>query len=445
MRNTHDLHPGLRPHRVMAVLVGMALLLTQCTDSFTGFSSESDSESKSNPAYHSPALTANSTLPGGALYEISLPPGGWSDLVIYAHGYVNPDEPLAIPDDDVDGTPISTIINSLGFAYATTSYRDNGLVIPDAVEDVKELLARFIELYGEPNLVYLVGPSEGGAVTTLAVEQNPGLFDAGFATCGPIGNFRKQLNYLGDFHVLFNYFFPGIDVGNPEGVPDEVINAWKAGTLQAEVSQALADRPGATEDLLNTAKVPADRSDPDAVIQAVLDVLRYNVLATNDAIAKLGGKPYGNKGKYYFGTGSFFGDWRLNRRVERFEADPLALQAIEESYQTSGRLSRPLVTMHTTGDNEVPYWHEPIYRTKTLFSGSTLKHLNIPILGRYGHCNFTIDEVLAGFSIMVYKATLHDLLVPSSLLPDEDGQRMLELSKVHGANPVVVPEPAFVP
>ena len=65
-------------------------------------------------------------------------------------------------------------------------------------------------------------------------------------------------------------------------------------------------------------------------------------------------------------------------------------------------LQRPLVTLHTLRDQQIPYWQEQIYALKTLASGSFLtRHLNIPI-DRFEHCNFTPDEVLASFAIMLF-------------------------------------------
>ena len=73
---------------------------------------------------------------------------------------------------------------------------------------------------------------------------------------------------------------------------------------------------------------------------------------------------------------------------------------IEANYQTSGNLSVPLVTLHTTGDPIVPYWHEIGYEWKTGATGSSFLHVNIPI-DRYGHCNFEAGEALYGFFILV--------------------------------------------
>ncbi len=49
----------------------------------------------------------------------------------------------------------------------------------------------------------------------------------------------------------------------------------------------------------------------------------------------------------------------------------------------------------------MPFWHEPLYDLKTFLSGAYLtRHLSIAI-DRYGHCNFTRDEGLFGFAVML--------------------------------------------
>ncbi|MBN2412091.1 hypothetical protein JXQ31_10405 [candidate division KSB1 bacterium] len=63
------------------------------------------------------------------MYRICMPAEWNSDLVIYAHGYVSPFEPLAIHDDEVDGVPVSAIITGMNYAFATSSYRENGPVV----------------------------------------------------------------------------------------------------------------------------------------------------------------------------------------------------------------------------------------------------------------------------------------------------------------------------
>ncbi len=379
---------------------------------------------------------AQGTQPSGALYEIRVPDAWNYDVVVYAHGYVRPQGPLALPADEVDGTPVHEIITSMGYAYAATSYRRNGLVVPDAVEDLLELVEIFEGAYPAVNHVLLVGVSEGGLITTLAVEKHPDVFDGGLTACGPIGDFRRQLNYVGDFRVVFDYFFPGIIPGSPVDIPQQVIDNWES-TYKPQVIAAIYASPHETEQLLAVTGAPIDEIDPSSVSNTVIGILEYNIFGTNDAIQQLGGQPFDNRWKFYRGSDN---DWRLNRRVQRFRADLAALSEIAANYQTSGRLSVPLSAIHTTGDEIVPYWHEPLYRIKVFRNGSGLYHSNIPVF-RYGHCNFAQAEVLAAFAVLVLKVTGADLLLAESVITSpHDRSQLLTISKDFGARPMIIPD-----
>jgi hypothetical protein len=128
------------------------------------------------------------------------------------------------------------------------------------------------------------------------------------------------------------------------------------------------------------------------------------VLATNDAIEKLGGQPFDNHDRVYAGSAN---DTQLNQVVQRFNSDSAALQDIDLNYQTTGLLTVPLVTLHTTLDQQVPYWHEPLYRVKVIQSDSLAFHQHVEV-NTYGHCNFSASDALGAFGklkTMVYSPT----------------------------------------
>lgn len=68
-------------------------------------------------------------------------------------------------------------------------------------------------------------------------------------------------------------------------------------------------------------------------------------------------------------------------------------------YETSGDLRIPVVSMHTTGDEIVPFAHELLYWSK-VHREDRGAFLPIPA-GRYGHCNFTATEIGLGFLFTV--------------------------------------------
>ena len=394
------LHSLRDSYRVLWMIVlGTSIFLVQCNDKMVNTdSAPNDLMVKQNPI-------SDNTLLSEPTHDIQKPEAWNGDLVIYAHGYVDPQRPLALPNDEIEGVQVATLVKNYGFAYATTSYPHNGLNGPEAVGDILDLLQEFVVANGEPKHVYLIGVSEGGLITTLTIEQYPQYFTAGVAGCGPIGDFRKQINYFGDFHVLFRYFFPEIQVGNPRGVRDNIIKLWLRGQLRDKVKRMVALKTEKALTLLKVAGVPVENpNDVEELQTTIMDLLRYNVLATNDVIERLGGTPFANTpfdnlDRIYSGTGLDTEDARLNRKVERFDGDANLLAVLDAQFQTTGELARPLFTVHTINDQIIPFWHETLYQTKVINEGSSAFYQNIPV-NRFGHCNFTLEEVNSIFQLL---------------------------------------------
>lgn len=362
----------------------------------------------------------------GAVYRICMPAADeWNgDWVIYAHGYVAYNEPIAIPEDQLvlpGDFPIPEMVNGLGYAFATTSYSVNGLAVRQGLDDLRDLVKIVRAAHrreGTPGRAYLVGASEGGIITALALEQHADVFDGGLSACGPVGNFYWQLNYWGDVRVLFDYFFPGVLPGSPVEIPQEVIDQWEE-VYRPRIEAALRGAPSHLSQLLTVAHIPSHPTDAEANIEAVLDLLWYNVFATNDGIAKLGGQPYDNSRRFYFGSDN---DRLLNQQVARFSAESAPVDEVNTHYQTSGDLGGPLVTLHTLGDPIVPYWHEWLYRQKIKAHGDEALHVNIPVILRYGHCNISAVHALLGFVWLVFQVTGQPVANAERVLPTAQEQ-----------------------
>jgi pimeloyl-ACP methyl ester carboxylesterase len=346
-----------------------------------------------------PGPCRTGTLPHGARSLICVPARGWNgDLVVYAHGYIAFNEPIALPNLALpDGTHLPALVQSRGYAFATTSYRRNGLAVLEGVEDMAELVDRFGSRVRPPRHTYATGVSEGGLVVALLAERRPGLLAGALSACGPIGDFRRQFDHVGDFRVLFDYFFPRVLPPSAISIPPSVIERWPS--YASAIVTAIAAHPSAAAELIATSKAAIDPVDPSTVARTAAALLWYDVFGTNDAVAKLGGSPFDNRSRWYWGSSN---DLLLNGGVQRFAASPVALRNVA-AYQTSGRLRIPMVTLHSTGDEIVPYWHQLLYLGKAAPSGGG-SLTSIPIV-RYGHCNFTSAEILAAFGLLVRKST----------------------------------------
>lgn len=334
----------------------------------------------------------------GAVYRICMPFLWNGDLLVYAHGYVSPQRPVGIPEDQLSlpgGPSLPDVANLLGYAFAVTSYSDNGLAVQPALADLVDLVNLFIQAKGPPRRVLLVGVSEGGLITTLAMERRPDVFAGGLALCGPYGSFQGQIDHFGDGRVVFDYFFPALLPPSPIAIPPDLMASWD-NTYTTTVQPALLDpaNAGKVEQYLAVTRSPFDAADASTKEATIRQMLWYNVMATNDGRDKLGGQPYDNQRRTFTGSAD---DAALNQQVQRFSGDPAAQATIAADYETTGKLARPLLTMHTTGDPIVPYWHLARYQAKT-YRADNIALNEARTVTRYGHCSFSSVEVLGAFN-----------------------------------------------
>lgn len=383
------------------------------------------------------------TLSSGALFRVCVRPAKWNrDIVVFIPGYRDPGSAPDLPDD-IGDTELTTLVTQLGYAFATTSFRGTGLIEPatwiggDLVELVHSAKAALAAITGRTTrFVYQTGGSQGGLGTVLALERYPQLFSGGLAACGPIGSYREQIEHIADFRVVFDYFFADVIPGWPvwrQNANGSVVDPtlWDSAQQQSDAAIAHPTHTGRVEQLLSVARASVSAGDPQSVPETVLGLLWYSFRGTNDAMMKLGGVPFDNLARVYTGSAD---DGALNAGVERFRrtADPARMAALE----TSGRLLRPLVTIHTSGDPIVPVRQQARYRNKLSWIG---RFLHTPItISRYGHCNFTRGELLAGFALLVLKVTGQNLFASAELFTQpQEHAAFVNLSRRYGADPSV--------
>ena len=443
------------PAGLVAVLGALLVSATACEDSAT------------EPPPPPPAVTLPLEPPQalvdcvsgassqGALFELCLPALWNGQVVAWAHGYVDPgpgqppNAPLELPDDEVAGAPVRDIARAIGnaaagfYGYATTSYRRNGLVASEGAEDlaalaefVRESVAGLAPTLDLPVRSFLVGASEGSLSTVLALEEGGGAdFGGGMALCGPIGDFVGQIDHLGDFRAVFDHFFPGVMPGTAVEIPQGTVTLanWNARTSQ--IGAAIAADAAAAAQVFGVTGAAVDAADAGSAENVAVDLLRYSFMGTNDARATLGGNPFGNVDRVYEGSDD---DAALNDGIGRFSRAPAAASAIESGYETSGRLRVPLVAMHTLQDPIVPFWHQSAYEEKVAQAGRGALLTTIPGQ-QFGHCRFTMPELLGGFASLVLSVSGRNLVTAPGLVPTPAAQRaFLELAEAHGAAPVIV-------
>ena len=310
-----------------------------------------------------------------------------------------------------DGTFVPNLFLSQGFAFATSSFHKNGLAIEQGAEDLNRLLQYFKSVIPPRSLqkVFITGASEGGLIALLLLERYPGKYDAGLSLCAPVGGAPDLIRHSYDFRVVFDYFFPTVFTFPPNqpgeqpfgatDVPENAFLFWETVYIPRIIAALAADLVS-TSQLFNVTKAAIDVADPSSVFTTALSLLFYSIFGTNDQIATAGGTIYDNRSTTYEGSAN---DAALNAEVERIKSDGRARAYARRFYQPLGKLQGPLVTLHTTLDEVVPFQHEVNYSNLVAQKGKSAFLSIIPV-PRYGHCNFTAQEVFQAFALMVQQA-----------------------------------------
>lgn len=332
-------------------------------------------------------------MPGGATARYCMPNRWNGHLVVYARGTVAASEPLGFYQLTAPGDIyLPDLVMALGYAFATTTFRANGLNTMEAVEDLRILAEGFPLVFGRaPRRTLLVAVSLGASPAAIALERFPGLFHGGYFLSGPIGSMRMQLDYLFHFRALYDYYFPGVLPGSITNVPPSVQAEWSA-IHEPAVWQSVVDDPPRAFEMLRVLKIPHDPGDAIAASDIFERLLWYHVFGWDDAVARLGGVPFDNTRAVYTGSSD---DVALNAGVPRVAASPAAQRTLL-AYENGARPLRPVLILHNTGDETVPFAQAVLYQWRAQRNGSG-RYVVVEPIARSGHVNLTPAELLRGF------------------------------------------------
>ena len=123
----------------------------------------------------------------GALYALDLPEAWNGDLVVYAHGIVDPVLPVALPSSQDNFIAIRDTLLARGYAVASSSFSENGFALKDAVQRTHQLAGLFTSRFSHPRRVLLAGHSLGSMAALQLAETYPTLYDGALVMCGFVG------------------------------------------------------------------------------------------------------------------------------------------------------------------------------------------------------------------------------------------------------------------
>ena len=320
-------------------------------------------------------------------------------IVAYAHGYVNPQEPLSLPWEELAAfLPVVEILLQNGMIFATTSCSKNGYAIEQCGDNINDLVAFVKDRIpaGISPKVLATGASEGAGVVSMLIEKYADTYDGALTLCGPVGGMPYQIDYLGDFRVVFDYFFPGVIPR--DGIYDltpVTLEEWN--DIKADIQSAVDARPDLAEQVFNVTDAAAL---PGLLGDSAVNILKFSVVGVKDLVETSGGRPFGNKWSWYRGSND---DRALNAGVERVRSTRKGRKYVRKFYNTIGDLQQPVVSLHTIQDDVVPYRHELLYKFKVLLQGNHRQFISLPVI-RFGHCNFEPTEVFGAFWLLMMMA-----------------------------------------
>jgi len=320
----------------------------------------------------------------GAAFRIDVPENWNGSLVVYCHGY----NPQAVKFKDEKLNPALQVFADQGFALAQSGYAAGGWAVEQAATDTENLRRYFIDKYGKPKETYITGHSMGGFLTMMLMETHPTAYDAALPLCGPLAPtdlFMARGAF--DSYVLFNYYFPGI-LPEPTKIPKDFVNTTGDRELVAKIQKALDG---------DETKAASLRKFHDANAKSNRDLAgttAFIVYLIKELNERAGGNPFDNRYVIYNGT---LDDNKINSEIARYAADPKAAAYLRSFYTPTGRITNPMLAIHTSYDPLVPVWIPNLYSSRVDQSGTSDLYVQ-QFVKHDGHCAILPDEISRGFS-----------------------------------------------
>ena len=314
----------------------------------------------------------------GAAFRIDVPEKWNGGLVVFFHGYA------VTPVELEEGERISPMFDGMlarGFAVIQSAYSATGWAVEEGAADSERLRKAFVAKHGAPKQTFAAGMSMGGTLTVMAIESHPEIYAGALSLCGALEPSDRLMQR--DFALLaaFDYYFPNVlgslDPVSPSFLPTDA--------FLAKVTAALRKSPKKARALQSWYGV--------GDLTTLPDVVAFNVYEIREMQQRARGNPFGNADLVYTGSGD---DFALNAGVHRYRADPEAFARMAKFYAPTGKLEKPFLALHDTGDPLVPA-ATPFEYALTVGRAGKGANFVQQFVNRNGHCVFTPDEIDRAF------------------------------------------------
>jgi pimeloyl-ACP methyl ester carboxylesterase len=343
-----------------------------------------------------PGAKASFGTLGNTVYQIEMPNAWNGELVMYAHGFAGFGTEVAV---DPPPRALREQFVAQGYAWAASSFSENGYTPGIGADDTLALKQYFEQQFGKAKRVYLAGASMGGNVVTLSLEHYGDQYDGALAACGAVGG-EEIIDYLMSWTALAEYT-SGVPFPIGEG------SAKMTPVLLQEVPKALGSPDAPTQKGKAFASAVKNLTGGPRPFFAEgfkeQYVVNFGLLLLDPDRKTLPGRAATNEGVTYDVDDTLgITDAQLNAGIRRLKADPEARSASAhpDAVPTTGKITKPLLTIHGTGDLFVPITQERSYRQKVDAVGKGDLLVQRAIRAG-GHCKFSDAEYTAAFNDLV--------------------------------------------
>jgi dienelactone hydrolase len=365
---------------------------------------------------------------GAATYLADLPSHWNGTLLLYSHGYQSPgSHPVA---QDAGDPATGHWLLDHGYALAGSSYSSTGWALEDAFRDQLALIDEFQRRFGKPKRVIAWGHSLGGIISAGLVQLHPERFSGAAPFCGvlagSLATWNGALDVAFTLRTLIDANLQIAAIASPDANLHEARTAISqaattpAGRARLALVAAIGHLPG-WFDPRQSEPAPDDyASRLAAQIQWEVNDASYLFAYRQELETRAGGDPSWNTGVDY--AGAFAASpgraeaaalyaaagLDLNADLARLKAaprvaeSPSAAEYLRRNIAFDGRLSVPVLTLHSTGDGLVLPENEAAYRDAVVAAGAEAQ-LRQLFVHRAGHCVYTPAEQVTALSALMVR------------------------------------------
>jgi len=313
----------------------------------------------------------------GAWYVAAIPPNWNRRLIVHAHGGPRTGTPEA--SDPLEDLDRFSVMVRHGYAWIGSTYRRGGYGVRMAAEDTDNSRKIFWSLHGRPERTLLHGQSWGGNVAAKAAELYIGdastgwNYDGVLITNGIVSGGTRAYGFRADLRAVYQYY-----CANHPAPGEPAYPVWQGLPLDSPMTRGDLRRRIET---CTGVHLPAARRSPEQAAR-LRDILAVTGVAEAQLVSHMawatflfqdmvqlrleGRNPFDNSTTVYSGSAD---DAALNVGVERFTADPKGVALLAHDADLTGRIERPVLTLHALYDPTVSFGLEALYAETVAAAG----------------------------------------------------------------------------